>query len=241
VARRDIHNSDIPKVCQSCEARHRGICGALSANELTELNKHTKRLRVPAGTELLAEQQPIAAYANVISGVIKLSKLLEDGRQQIVGLQFPPDLLGRPFRELSNVTAEAAVDAELCMFSRTALEQAVNGSQAMSARLHEQSLRELDEAREWMLTLGRKTAYEKVASFLALIVTAVDVGKAEIEEEPSIPLPLSRGEMADFLGLTIETVSRQMSALRKNDIIEFDNAHTVRVKDRDALNASSGT
>lgn len=240
MARRDIHNSDIPKICQSCEARHGGICGALSADQLTELSKHTKRIKVSAGAELLAEQQPIEAYSNVISGVIKLSKLLEDGRQQIVGLQFPPDLLGRPFREMSNVTAEAAVDTELCSFSRAALEHAVNGSHAMSVRLHEQSLRELDEAREWMLTLGRKTAYEKVASFLSLIVSASDTGKPEFEAEPSVQLPLSRGEMADFLGLTIETVSRQMSALRKNDIIEFDNAHTVRVKDRDALNASSG-
>jgi CRP/FNR family transcriptional regulator len=241
VARQDIHNSGIPLVCQSCEARHGGICGALSAHELVELNKHTKRVKVRAGTELLAEEQPITSYSNLISGVVKLSKLLEDGRQQIVGLQFPPDLLGRPFRELSNVTAEAATDTELCTFTRAALEQAVSGSHAMTTRLHEQSLRELDEAREWMLTLGRKTAYEKVASFLGLVVSAHDASKAEREREPSIQLPLSRGEMADFLGLTIETVSRQMSALRKHEIIEFANAHTVRIKDRSALNAASGS
>ena len=241
MARQDIHNSGLPLVCQSCEARHGGICGALSPHELVELNKHTKRIKVRAGTELLAEEQPITSYSNVISGVVKLSKLLEDGRQQIVGLQFPPDLLGRPFRELSNVTAEAATDAELCTFTRAALEQAVSGSHAMTVRLHEQSLRELDEAREWMLTLGRKTAYEKVASFLGLIVSAHDASKAEAEREPSIQLPLSRGEMADFLGLTIETVSRQMSALRKHEIIEFANAHMVRIKDRVALNAASGS
>lgn len=241
MARQDIHNSGIPIVCQSCEARHGGICGALSPQELAELNRHTKRVKVRAGTELLAEQQPITSYSNVISGVVKLSKLLEDGRQQIVGLQFPPDLLGRPFRELSNVTAEAATDTELCTFTRAALEQAVNGSHAMTTRLHEQSLRELDEAREWMLTLGRKTAYEKVASFLALIVSANDAGKAKPEVEACIQLPLSRGEMADFLGLTIETVSRQMSALRKHEIIEFANAHTVRIRDRAALNVASGS
>ena len=241
MSRQDIHNSGVPEVCQACQARHGGICGALSPEELTELNRHTKRVKVAAGSELLAEQQPIASYANILSGVVKLSKLLEDGRQQIVGLQFAPDLLGRPFRELSNVTAEAAVDAELCTFTRAALEQAVSGSHAMASRLHQQSLRELDDAREWMLTLGRKTASEKVASFLALIVSANDVGKEAPEAEPNVELPLSRGETADFLGLTIETVSRQMSALRKNEIIEFTNAYTVKVKDRAGLGAAAGT
>ena len=241
MSRQDIHNSEIPIVCQACEARHRGICGGLTPEQLTKLSKHTKQVHVDAGAELLAEQQPIERYANVLSGVVKLSKLLEDGRQQIVGLQFAPDLLGRPFQDQSNVTAEAATDTKLCVFPKSALEQAVQDSHAMTSRLHQQALRELDGAREWMLTLGRKTAYEKVASFLKLIAAAVDPERPADEIPFSFVLPLTRSEMADFLGLTIETVSRQMTALRKNGIIEIERAQIVKVLDQDALNAACGS
>lgn len=241
MTRQDIHNSDIPVICRSCEARHRGICGALTPEQLTELSKHTSRVSVDHGAELLAAEEPIDKYANVIRGVVKLSKLLEDGRQQIVGLQFAPDLLGRPFGEKSTVTAEAATNTELCIFSKSALEKAVNGSHAMTNRLHGQALRELDDARDWMLTLGRKTAHEKVASFLKLIVVASDPDREDDGKPIRVALPLTRGEMADFLGLTIETVSRQMTALRKEGIIEVGRAQDITVIDLDRLIMASGT
>lgn len=241
MTRQDVHNSDIPEICRSCEARHGGICGALSPLELTELAKHTKRVFINAGTELLSAEEPIDKYANVLRGVVKLSKLLEDGRQQIVGLQFAPDLLGRPYGETSTVTAEAATDTELCIFDKAVLEKTVNGSHAMTNRLHAQALRELDEARDWMLTLGRKTAKEKVASFLKLIVTASQPDRDEGADEPArMVLPLTRSEMADFLGLTIETVSRQVTALRKDGIIDVGRGQDITVLDMDRLITASG-
>lgn len=103
---------------------------------------------------MLADQEPIDRYVNVLSGVVKLSKLLEDGRQQIVGLQFTG---------VSNVNAEAATDTKLCFFSKAALERAVSGSHEMTNRLHAQSVRELDDAREWMLTL--ETVSRQMALF----------------------------------------------------------------------------
>ncbi len=241
MSRQDIHNSEVPLVCRSCEARHRGICGALTPEQLVELSKGTSQVEVKAGAELLADQEPIDQYANILSGVVKLSKLLEDGRQQIVGLQFAPDLLGQPFKDISNVNAEAATDAKLCVFSKAALERAVRDSHEMTTRLHAQSARELDDAREWMITLGRKTAQEKVASFLKLIATAADPEQDESDANLSIELPLNRGEMADFLGLTLETVSRQMTALRRNGIIDFSKSQYVTVLDLNALNAACGS
>jgi len=241
MTRQDIHNSDIPELCRSCEARHGGICGALNPEQLTELSKHTKRVRVSSGDELLSAEEPIDKYANVLRGVVKLSKLLEDGRQQIVGLQFAPDLLGRPFGETSTVTAEAATDAELCVFSKTALEGAVSGSHAVTTRLHEQALRELDDARDWMLTLGRKTAREKVASFIKLIVVAARPDRETDEQFVRLTLPLTRSEMADFLGLTIETVSRQMTALRKDNVIEVGRGQDITVLDLNRLVTASGS
>lgn len=96
-SRKDIHNSDIPVICAACEARHGGVCGTLTASQLTELSRHAARRRVEPGSEMIGQGEAANNYANIIRGVVKLSKMLSDGRQQIVGLQFAPDFMGRPF------------------------------------------------------------------------------------------------------------------------------------------------
>ncbi|MFD1252807.1 MULTISPECIES: Crp/Fnr family transcriptional regulator [Devosia] len=236
--RKDIHNSEVPVLCQSCEARHQGICGALNAQQLLALSKTTRRVRKDAGDELMADAMPIASFANVLRGVIKLTKVLEDGRQQVVGLQFAPDLLGRPFAAESRVSAEAASEVDLCVIPKPALESIMKESAPLEHRVMMQALRELDEARDWMVTLGRKSASEKVASFLYLIATHID---PTVEQpETSFDLPLSRADIADFLGLTIETVSRQISKLKADNVIEILNYRHVTVPDLARLRLRCG-
>ena len=196
--RKDIHNSDLPTLCQSCEARHQGMCGVLNPDQLLTLSRHTRRVHHEAGDQLLADAMPITSYANVLRGVIKLSKVLEDGRQQVVGLQFAPDLLGRLFASESRVSAEAASDVDLCVVPKSALEAIVRENPALEHRIMLQTLRELDEARDWMVTLGRKTAQEKVASFLYLIASHIDPTNGE--PCTSFDLPLSRADIGGFSG-----------------------------------------
>lgn len=105
--REDIHTAGVPVLCVSCEARHRGICGALDVEQLVTLAKSTKRHKAEAGKELVGDSRSVERFSNVLSGVVKLTKTLSDGRQQIVGLQFAPDFLRRPFRSESTLTAEA--------------------------------------------------------------------------------------------------------------------------------------
>ena len=236
--RKDIHNSDIPVLCQSCEARHQGICGALNPEQLLALAKSTRRVRKDAGEELLADAMPISSYANVLRGVVKLSKVLEDGRQQVVGLQFAPDLLGRPFAAESRVSAEAASEVDLCLIPKPALETLLKQSAALEHLVMLQALRELDEARDWMVTLGRKSAAEKVASFLYLIATHID--PTEVEPETRFELPLTRADIGDFLGLTIETVSRQISRLKADGVIEILGNRHVTVPDLARLRLRCG-
>lgn len=236
--RKDIHNSGIPVLCQSCEARHQGICGALTPEQLTTLSKHTRRVRREAGQELIADAMPITSYANVLRGVVKLTKVLEDGRQQVVGLQFAPDLLGRPMASESRVTAETASDVELCMFPKPALEALMRDGGPVEHRIMMQALRELDEARDWMVTLGRKTAAEKVASFLYLLATHID--PTENSAVAAFDLPLSRADIADFLGLTIETVSRQLTKLKAEKVIEIANYRHVNINDLAQLRVRCG-
>jgi len=237
IRRQDIHNSDIPVVCKACEARHGGVCAALAPEQLLELSKHSSRQRLEAGTEVIGQGETVTNYSNIIRGVVKLTKVMADGRQQIVGLQFAPDFIGRPFLTESAIAAEAATDSEICNFSRGVLDRLVKKTPELEHKLHRQALKELDEARDWMLTLGRKSAQEKVASFLYLIATHID---PESVDTSAFDLPLSRADIADFLGLTIETVSRQFTKLRKENVIQIENNRHVTIPDMDRLMRYAG-
>lgn len=236
--RRDIHNSDIPKLCQSCEARHKGICGALSSEQLVRLSKQTIKHKEHGDSELIGAGEDIQRYSNIMSGVVKLVKPMADGRQQIVGLQFAPDFLGRPFKRQSDVAAEAATDVNMCSFPSQLLDSFIKETPELEHKLHEQALKELDEAREWMLILGRKTAGEKLASFLYMIATNIDPEALANKKTIRFEIPLKRADIADFLGLTIETVSRQITKMRKAGIFELENNRTFIVKDLSRLEAA---
>lgn len=240
--RQDIHNSDVPELCRSCEARHGGICGALSTDQLVRLNKHSAQRTIELGHEIVGDEQEVTHYAAILAGVVKLAKTMADGRQQIVGLQFAPDFLGRPFRSASHVAAEAASEVRLCMFPRIVIEAMVREQPELEHRLLQQTLKELDEAREWMLTLGRKTATEKVASFLYLIARNIDP-EAEVDAGGTVTfdMPLTRADIADFLGLTIETVSRQLTRLRKAGVIAIENNRHVTVPSLKRLQRMAGS
>lgn len=237
-SRSDIHNSEVPELCKSCEVRHKGMCGALNATELTYLSKHTRQVTQAGGEELVGESTDVQAYDNIMRGVVKLSKTLEDGRQQIVGLQFAPDLVGRLYASESPMTAEAACDVEVCRVPRAVLERLIEGNTTLRKRLMDQSLRELDEARDWMVTLGRKSALEKVASLLLLIATHMN--PEDNGQTPTFDLPVSRLDIADYLGLTIETVSRNFSRLKAEGIIRITSNRHIEVVSLARLRARAG-
>lgn len=238
--RQDVHSAGIPVLCQSCEARHRGVCGALDANQLVGLSKTSSRRQIEPGAELIGDAETIDSYSNVLSGVVKLTKSLSDGRQQIVGLQFAPDFLGRPFRAESTINAEAATAVSLCSFPKATVERMIKESPELEHRLLKQTLNELDEARDWMVTLGRKTASEKVASFLLMIARNIDPTIDPTVRSATFDLPLTRSDIADFLGLTIETVSRQLTRLRTEGVIRIDNNRHVTVDSVSRLESRSG-
>jgi len=230
-ARQDIHNSDLPVLCRSCEARHKGVCGALNPDQLVTLSKQSSKYHAASGEELIGDSEHVGTYSNILAGVVKLSKMLPDGRQQIVGLQFAPDFLGRPFKSESALNAVAATGVSLCSFPKSAIDRMIKEVPELEHRLLKQTLNELDEARDWMLTLGRKTAAEKVASFLHLVATHIDPEASVGTGAVTYDLPLTRADIADFLGLTIETVSRQMTKLRKDGIIEIEHSRQITIPD----------
>ncbi len=218
--------------CTSCAVRHKAVCAALSDDEIARLNAIARFKRYDAGHVILRDNEEPDYFANVISGVVKLTKSLADGRQQIVGLQFASDFLGRPFRTRNPYFAEAASEVTLCTFERGRFERMVAEIPDIERRLFEHTLDELDAAREWMLLLGRKSAGEKVASFLLLVARRTRQAGCDAStalDFAQFDLALSRNEIADYLGLTIETVSRQITGLKRSGIIELDGTRIVIV------------
>jgi CRP/FNR family transcriptional regulator len=183
-------------------------------------------------------------FAIVTSGIVKLSKLLPDGRQQTVSLLFASDFLGRVFSPINDSFAEAVTDVTLCCFPRGQFERAMKEYPVLEHALFEKTLDNLDDARNWLVALGQKTAQEKVASFLLRMSKKSELSHcAQARSNSNFPifiLPISRNEIADYLGLTIETVSRQITKLKIREVIRLLNASTIEISDPDALEEIAG-
>jgi CRP/FNR family transcriptional regulator len=237
-----IANSNSERMrCSDCAIRHRAVCGALSEDELSAINAIARQRLLKAGEPILNADDDINFFANIVSGSVKLTKMMNDGRQQIVGLQFAPDFLGRAYKDRSPYFAEAATDVELCVFPKQAFEKLLANKPGFEMRLFQDTLNELDAARDWMLLLGRKTAAEKVASFVELIARRspmIGCAHSSDHAEISFHLPLSRSDIADYLGLTIETVSRQIGKLKNARILELHPNRDISVLDLEGLRAA---
>lgn len=223
--------------CGSCPIRHRAICARCNDDELALLEKIKSYKTFEAGQPIIWRGDELMAFASVVQGIASLSRTMEDGRTQVVGLLLPSDFIGRPGREFVDFDVTAVTDVTLCQFQRKPFEALVERVPHISQRMMEMALDELNAAREWMVLLGRKTAREKIATFLEMVVRRSTVPNLAVTE---YSLPLTREEIANFLGLTMETISRQLSAMKKDGIVEFEGRRSFVIKDLAALHEASG-
>jgi CRP/FNR family transcriptional regulator len=192
-----------------------------------------------AGETIMWRGEALVFVASVVDGVATLSKTLEDGRTQMVGLLLPSDFIGRPGRTHIDFDVVAATQITLCCFALKPFEALINDTPHVAQRLAEIALDELDSARDWMLLLGRKTAREKIATFLEMLIRRQHIEELGLENS-ELSLPLTREEIADYLGLTLETVSRQLNAMKKAGILAFSDRRHFDVIDLEALRAATG-
>lgn len=213
------------------------MCRALTAQQLARLNRVSYRKQYPPGQLIAGIDVTEHWCATILSGVIKLTKSLPDGRQQIVGLLFQSDFLGRPFRVASPYAAETATAVQLCCFSRQHFEELLHEQVELKQLFLERALDEVDAARDWMLLLGRKNAQEKVAAFILSMLRRMRPaeGLCVESQQRQFDLPVSRTDMADYLGLRIETVSRQLKRLQTSGLIETGLGRAITVRDVQAL------
>ena len=224
--------------CQACSVRNRAICADLDDEELAMLNRIGRQRQLTPGEALLWEGDEAVFVANVVSGVLKLSTQTSDGREQILGLAYSSDFLGRPFGETSPYSVEALTEATVCIFRRADFETFTREHGRLEHKLLERTLGELDRTRRWMLLLGRMNAEEKLAALLLEIGSrgsAASCAPASSPEADHFELPMSRQQIADLLGLTVETVSRQFTKFREDGIIAMQGRRGVTLRRRDLL------
>lgn len=227
-----VSELDAGHPCFGCAARHLSMCAVLGNDDLRGLRECGRTAVLPAGKALFYEGDHAVSVHNVISGVVRLSKLLPDGRRQITGFMFPGDFLGITLEDEHAFTAEAVTDAELCRFSRGRFDDFVARQPRLERRLYALAAHELAAARQQLVLLGRKTASERIASFLLMLA---DRQRGLDGGESILHLPMSRTDIADYLGLRIETVSRELTALKSSRMVQFLSTHEVRLLDRAAL------
>ncbi|MEL7124823.1 MAG: Crp/Fnr family transcriptional regulator [Pseudomonadota bacterium] len=226
--------------CSDCPIRHRAVCARCEPDELTRLEEMKFYRSYEAGQTVAWAGDQMDFVASVVSGAATLTQTMEDGRRQMVGLLLPSDFVGRPGRSGASYDVVAVTDLVMCCFRKKPFEQMMVTTPHVAERLLEMTLDELDAAREWMLVLGRKTAREKIASLLAIFARRDAVLGPVHTRSVQFDLPLTREAMADYLGLTLETVSRQISALKREGIIVLQGKRSILVPDIDVLMEEAG-
>ncbi len=191
--------------------------------------------RLNAGETLFYEGDPAQHVFTITEGTLKLYKLLSDGRRQITGFLLPGDFLGLASSASYVSSAEAVTPLTICRFPRRQFMQLLEELPQLEKELLARASSELAEAQDRMLLLGRKTARERLASFLLRLADRRRPCAPE-----TIALSMSRADIADYLGLTIETVSRTFTSLKTDGIIGLADTHHFTVPARGELLATAG-
>jgi CRP/FNR family transcriptional regulator len=222
--------------CEACQVRSDGICAALDDLARAELLKLSRRKTVTPHHAIFRDGDLADHYYNITSGIVKLVKTLADGHQHIVGLLYPTDFMGQSLNKHHTYAAESATDVEFCAYPRAPFEYFLKRHPELERQIFHATIRELDLCRDWTLLLGRKCSYERVAGFLLMMARRVP-GKSvnRLKNYVHFELPFTRAEMADYLGLTLETVSRQFSLLKKKQVIALPSSRDIIIPDIELL------
>lgn len=210
--------------CTTCRCRCLTICRALTAEQLVELERIATVIRLDPGRTLFDQGDAADFVYNVTAGTVRLSMTLSDGRRQITGFMLPGDFIGLSSRAVHSYSAEAVSPSQLCRFNAPALRQMAERVPGLEHELFARVRDELDAAHDQMLLLGRKSPREKIATFLLDLA-----GRRQRwgERPDRVHLDMTRGDIGDYLGLTLETVSRTLNRMKRDGVIALPSAAEV--------------
>lgn len=218
--------------CRACAVRRDAVCATLAPQDLNRLFAMVSRVSLEVDRVLFYEGDPAGDVYNVTDGIVRLSKLLADGRRQVTGFLPPGSIFGFGSTAVHCYTADALTPLKLCRFSRVQLDDFLQDFPDFGRRVLAKASGELRAAQDQILLLGRKSAQEKVATFLRdwlREASALDVAGRALE------LPMTRTDIADYLGLSTATVSRVFTGLVRLGVLELPSAHEVVVRRPDLL------
>ncbi len=198
--------------CSHCKVRALSVCSALDGDELEALDRLARHVAFDARATLFEQDEASEAVFNITGGSVRLYKLLPDGRRQIVGFALPGDFLGLSMSDRNAFSADALSAVSACQFPRQLFSDLLDEKPHLLRRLHTMASHELSLAQDQMVILGRRTAEEKVVAFLMGLRkrwSRIDGSTVHV------PLPMTRQDIGDFLGLTVETVSRMLTKLAR--------------------------
>ncbi|PKP94208.1 MAG: Crp/Fnr family transcriptional regulator [Alphaproteobacteria bacterium HGW-Alphaproteobacteria-16] len=227
-----------PIVCDSCPVADRAVCSALSPDDRAELARTGHHRRYARGETIVAAGDANHVCVTLTRGAAKMSSIDRDGTERIVALIHPAGMAGQLFAPSATLHVTALTDSEACLFPAAHFAALSETQPALARRLLAEVSRELDESRHLIDLISKRQAKSRVAALILAFSRAAS--PAPCHDEAAFDLPLTRGEMAQLLGLTIETVSRTLTAMEQDGAILRQGSHGIVIRDRDMLDDLAG-
>lgn len=224
--------------CAKCPVRNRAACSVLKEDERAALAAAGRTRHLARGETLFFAGDEETTCATLVKGALKVTCTSRDGEERILALVHPSGFVGELFQPFAQYDVVALTDTQLCTFSRADIEQAIDRYPVLARALLRRSQEDLHNARQLLELTGKHGAAEKVASMIMALAQAASESPCHLAR--NFDLPLTRGEMASMLGLTIETVSRQLSRLEKSGAIRREGARGIELIDVVSLHRLSG-
>ena len=221
--------------CDSCPVRDRAACAALDGEQRVKLARLGSHRTLKRGETLFAAGDDNAICATLISGALKISSFDQNGTEHILSLIHPAGFVGEMFAPLARHDVIALTESVLCLFTRDRYEAAANRFPALGQALLRRASEDLFESRALIALMTGRTSRQRVAGFLMAMANAAS--DSSCHPAQSFDLVLTRGELASLLGLTIETVSRQLTRLERESVIVRDGSRGIRLADAKRIEA----
>ena len=224
----------VARGCSGCLVRHLAVCAALPVEKAHAMEALADDVRLVAGEPLVREGEARRGVFTVTKGALRRIRLLPDGRRLVAGFLMPGDFIGFSGSSHYRHSIEAITDSKLCTFSLKSMRELCRQHPELERELLERACVELDTTRDKLMSLARMTPLERLAGFLLDMAAR---RRRQGQSDGMVVLPMTRSDIADYLGLTVETVSRSFTRLRQEGSIATDDPHHVRLLNRKRLDA----